>query len=45
MISLLEVVLGPLWVWIARSEQPAAATIAGGTAVIAAVVYEPLGDR
>lgn len=45
LVSLLEVVLGPLWVWIARSEQPAAATIAGGIAVIAAVVYQTLGDR
>jgi hypothetical protein len=41
----LEVVLGPLWVWIARSEQPVAATIAGGSAVIAAVVHQTLGDR
>jgi drug/metabolite transporter (DMT)-like permease len=45
LISLLEVVLGPLWVWIARSEQPAAVTIAGGAAVIAAVVYQTLGEQ
>jgi drug/metabolite transporter (DMT)-like permease len=45
LISLLEVVLGPLWVWIARSEQPAASTIAGGIVLIAAVVYQTLGDR
>ena len=28
LISLLEIVLGPLWVWIFLSEQPGAATIA-----------------
>jgi drug/metabolite transporter (DMT)-like permease len=44
LISLLEVVLGPLWVWIALSEQPAATTIAGGVAVIAAVVFQTGGD-
>ena len=37
LITLLEVVLGPLWVWIFLSEQPSAATLAGGTIVLAAV--------
>jgi drug/metabolite transporter (DMT)-like permease len=40
LITLLEVVLGPLWVWIALSEQPGAATIAGGLIVLAAVVIQ-----
>jgi drug/metabolite transporter (DMT)-like permease len=37
LITLLEVVLGPLWVWIFLSEQPGAATLAGGAIVLAAV--------
>ncbi len=38
LISLLEVVLGPLWVWIALSEQPPALTLVGGGLIIAAVL-------
>jgi drug/metabolite transporter (DMT)-like permease len=37
MIFLLEVVLGPLWTWIALSETPNVATLAGGAAVLLAV--------
>jgi drug/metabolite transporter (DMT)-like permease len=37
MIFLLEVVLGPLWTWIALSETPNIATLAGGAAIILAV--------
>jgi drug/metabolite transporter (DMT)-like permease len=37
MIFLLEVVLGPLWTWIALSETPNVATLAGGAAVILGV--------
>jgi drug/metabolite transporter (DMT)-like permease len=37
LITLLEVVLGPLWVWIFLSEQPSLATLAGGVVVLAAV--------
>jgi drug/metabolite transporter (DMT)-like permease len=37
LITLLEVVLGPLWVWIFLSEQPSLATLAGGAVVLAAV--------
>ncbi len=40
LITLLEVVLGPLWVWIFLSEQPSAATLAGGTIVLAAVAIQ-----
>jgi drug/metabolite transporter (DMT)-like permease len=39
-ITLLEVVLGPLWVWVAVSEQPAAATLAGGVIVIVGVLLQ-----
>ncbi|MGH3066522.1 MAG: DMT family transporter [Gaiellaceae bacterium] len=38
LITLLEVVLAPLWVWIAIAERPAPAAIAGGFVVILAVV-------
>ncbi|MGH3001880.1 MAG: DMT family transporter [Gaiellaceae bacterium] len=40
LITLLEVVLGPLWVWLALSERPGAATLAGGAVVIVAVVVQ-----
>jgi len=44
LITLLEIVLGPLWVWIALSEQPSATTLAGGAIVLAAVVIEAVGE-
>ena len=44
LITLLEIVLGPLWVWLALSEQPSATTLAGGAIVLAAVVIEALGE-
>jgi len=37
LISLLEIVLGPLWVWLALGEAPAGAIITGGAVVLAAV--------
>ena len=40
LISLLEVVLGPLWVWLAVGEQPSAGTLLGGVIVVAAVVLQ-----
>jgi drug/metabolite transporter (DMT)-like permease len=43
LISLLEVVLGPLWVWLAYGERPSAATLAGGAIVVAAVVVQAVG--
>jgi drug/metabolite transporter (DMT)-like permease len=44
LISLLEVVLGPLWVWLAYTEQPDAATLAGGAIVVAAIVIQTRGS-
>jgi drug/metabolite transporter (DMT)-like permease len=44
LITLLEIVLGPIWVWIALSEEPAAATLVGGAIVLAAVVIEARGE-
>jgi drug/metabolite transporter (DMT)-like permease len=43
MIFLLEVVLGPLWTWIALSETPNIATLAGGAAVIVGVGAQVAG--
>jgi drug/metabolite transporter (DMT)-like permease len=43
LITLLEVVLGPLWVWIALSEQPSTATIVGGAIVMVAVALQASG--
>jgi drug/metabolite transporter (DMT)-like permease len=40
LITLLEVVLGPLWVWISISEKPAVLAIAGGCVVILAVLLQ-----
>jgi drug/metabolite transporter (DMT)-like permease len=44
LITLLEIVLGPLWVWIFLDEQPSATTLAGGAIVLAAVVIQATGD-
>ena len=43
-ITLLEIVLGPLWVWLALGEQPSATTLIGGAIVLAAVVIEAVGE-
>ena len=40
LITLLEVVLGPFWAWVAVSETPAAMTIVGGAVVTAAVLIQ-----
>lgn len=44
LITLLEIVLGPIWVWAFLSERPAAATLAGGVIVLAAVGLQAKGD-
>lgn len=45
LISLLEVVLGPLWVWLADGERPATTTLAGGVVVIVAVAVQAVGGE
>jgi drug/metabolite transporter (DMT)-like permease len=40
LITMLEIVLGPLWVWVFLSEQPSTATLVGGAIVLGAVVLE-----
>lgn len=39
LIGLLDVVFGPLWVWLAFSEQPGPAALTGGAIVLAALLW------
>lgn len=43
LLSLLEVVLGPLWVWLVYEERPAGTTLVGGAIVLVAVVVQATG--
>jgi drug/metabolite transporter (DMT)-like permease len=38
LITQLEIVLGPLWVWLALDERPSTLTLVGGAIVVAAIV-------
>jgi len=40
LITLLEVVLGPLWAWLGVGERPSTITLAGGAVVIVAIVVQ-----
>jgi drug/metabolite transporter (DMT)-like permease len=40
LITLLEIVLGPLWVWIFLEERPSTSTLLGGAVVLGAVLLE-----
>lgn len=40
LITLLEVVLGPVWVWLALDERPSTLTLVGGAIVVAAIVIQ-----
>jgi drug/metabolite transporter (DMT)-like permease len=40
LITLLEVVLGPLWVWLALDERPTTLTLIGGAIVIVAIAIQ-----
>jgi drug/metabolite transporter (DMT)-like permease len=42
LLSLLEVVLGPLWAWLGAGEEPGQAALLGGTVVLAALVMNEL---
>ena len=44
LITLLEIVLGPMWVWVLLSEQPGTATLIGGAIVLGAVLVEASAD-
>lgn len=42
LLGLLEVVLGPLWVWLGAGEEPGGATLVGGAIVLAALAANEL---
>jgi drug/metabolite transporter (DMT)-like permease len=42
-ITLFEVVLGPVWVWVGASERPSVGTLVGGAIVLGAVVLQSVG--
>ena len=44
LITLLQIVLGPLWVWLALSERPSTTTLVGGAIVVAAVALQAGGE-
>ena len=44
LITLLEIVLGPLWVWAFLAERPATATLVGGLVVLTAVLVQARSD-
>jgi drug/metabolite transporter (DMT)-like permease len=44
LIGMLEVVLGPLWVWLVLDERPGTATLAGGALILAALLANTLVD-
>ena len=45
LIGLLDVVLGPVWVWLAFAERPGQAALIGGSLVLASVVWYLSGER
>jgi drug/metabolite transporter (DMT)-like permease len=45
LLSVLETVLGPLWVWLAVNERPDPAVLAGGGLVLAAVFVAGLAEQ
>jgi drug/metabolite transporter (DMT)-like permease len=44
LITLLEIVLGPLWVWLALGERPGTTTLVGGAIVLGAVVIQTVAE-
>ncbi len=44
LISILEAILAPLWVWLLLAEDPGGYTLAGGAIVLAAIVVHTLAD-
>jgi drug/metabolite transporter (DMT)-like permease len=44
LITLLEIVFGPVWVWLAFSERPSTTTLVGGAIVVAAVALQARGE-
>ena len=44
LITLLEVVLGPIWMWLIYRDQPDGLTLAGGTVILTAVLAHAVAD-
>jgi len=44
LIGMLEVVLGPIWVWLVLSERPAGASLIGGGLILAALLANTATD-
>lgn len=44
LLAMLEVILGPIWVWLALGEQPTALALAGGVLVIGALLGNTLAS-
>jgi len=44
LLSLLEVVLGPLWAWLGAGEHPGTAAVYGGALVLAALVLNEISS-
>jgi drug/metabolite transporter (DMT)-like permease len=44
-ITMLEVVLGPLWVWLALGENPGVASLIGGALILAALLVRAVLER
>jgi drug/metabolite transporter (DMT)-like permease len=42
LLSLTELALAPIWVWLAVGEVPSGYTIAGGAIIITAITYQAL---
>jgi drug/metabolite transporter (DMT)-like permease len=42
LLALLEVLLGPIWVWLGAGEVPANATLMGGAVVLTALIFNEL---
>lgn len=42
LLSMIELALAPIWVWIAIGEVPSGATLAGGAVVMAAIAFQAL---
>jgi drug/metabolite transporter (DMT)-like permease len=44
LIGMLEIVLGPLWVWLVLNERPGVASLAGGVLIVAALLVSTVVD-
>lgn len=44
LLALIEVVLAPVWAWLALGEVPALVTMAGGAVVLGAIVFQALAE-